>query len=33
MNISADNLDLLGRFGIDILAMLILVGVLYRSQQ
>ena len=33
MNISADNLDLLGRFGIDILAMLMLVGVLYRSQQ
>lgn len=33
MNISADNLDLLGRFGIDILAMLLLVGVLYRSSQ
>ena len=33
MNISADILDLLGRFGIDILTMLILVGVLYRSQQ
>ena len=33
MTISADMLDLLGRFGIDILAMLVLVGVLYRSQQ
>lgn len=33
MNISADILDLLGRFGIDVLTMLILVGVLYRSQQ
>ena len=33
MNISADTLDLLGRFGIDILAMMLLVGVLYRSQQ
>lgn len=33
MNISAEILDLLGRLGIDILTMLILVGVLYRSQQ
>lgn len=33
MNISADILDLLGRFGIDILAMLLLVGVLYRGSQ
>lgn len=33
MNISADILDLLGRFGIDILTMIILVGWLYRSQQ
>ncbi len=33
MNISADILDLLGRFGIDILTMIVLVGWLYRSQQ
>jgi hypothetical protein len=33
MTISADILDLLGRLGIDILTMLLLVGVLYRSQQ
>ena len=33
MNISADILDLLGRFGIDILTMIILIGWLYRSSQ
>lgn len=33
MTISSDILDLLGRFGIDIIAMLIMVGWLYRSQQ
>lgn len=33
MNISADNLDLLGRTGVDILSMLLLVGILYRPQQ
>jgi hypothetical protein len=33
MTISADILDLLGRLGIDVLTMLVLVGVLYRSRQ
>lgn len=33
MNVSADTLDLIGRAGIDLLAMLLLVGWLYRSQQ
>ena len=33
MNISADILDLLGRFGIDVLTMIIMVGWLYRSSQ
>jgi hypothetical protein len=33
MTISADNLDLLGRLGIDVLTLVLLVGVLYRSKQ
>jgi hypothetical protein len=33
MNVSAETLDLIGRAGIDILTMLLLVGWLYRSQQ
>jgi hypothetical protein len=33
MNVSAETLDLIGRAGIDILTMLLLVGRLYRSQQ
>ncbi len=33
MTISADILDLLGRLGIDVLTLLVLVGVLYRSRQ
>jgi hypothetical protein len=33
MTISADILDLLARFGIDVITMLILVGWLYRGQQ
>jgi lipid-A-disaccharide synthase-like uncharacterized protein len=33
MNVSAETLDLIGRAGIDILAMLLLVGWLYRPSQ